>query len=77
MEKSLVNIAWDDLMSNRCVCGVGKKKQQSFCRACYFALPASLRSRLYTAMSDGYAEIYDEAKDWLRINTDRLKASAT
>ena len=70
---SLKKIALDALYSESCVCGARKKRYESFCRGCYFALPAGLRNRLYRTMSEGYAEIYDQARDFLRLETDRLK----
>jgi hypothetical protein len=73
LSESLVDIAWRELFSAVCVCGAAKKPHQSFCRECYFALPKGLRNRLYLSMSEGYAEIYDEAKDFLKIETDRCR----
>lgn len=71
--RSLSAIAWDDLFSEVCICGQKKQKRQSFCRSCYFELPQNLRMNLYKSMSDGYAEVYDEAKDYLKNETNRLK----
>jgi hypothetical protein len=71
LTKSLIQIALDDLQSVVCFCGAKKAAKQSFCRACYFALPASLRSQLYKHISDGYAEIYDEAKTFIQCETNR------
>lgn len=68
LSRSLNQIALDDLHSTICACGQNKASMQSFCRRCYFALPTEMRKRLYTLMPE-YAGIYDEAKDWLRINT--------
>ena len=73
---SMVQIALKELEAEKCVCGAEKQKRQSFCRKCYLALPQKLRSELYKPMSDGYAEVHEEAKDWLRINTDRLNKKA-
>lgn len=70
---SLETIARNELKSETCVCGEPKQKMQSFGRLCYYALPKNLSQKLYKPFSDGYASIYDEAKDWLRVNTDRLK----
>lgn len=73
--KSLTEIAWDDLLSEICGhCGRKKQVKHSFCRRCYFALPDRLRKRLYTPMSEGYAEIYDEAKTYLQCETDIPRA---
>jgi hypothetical protein len=77
MEKSLDKIAWDDLFGEICAnCKGPKRAKDSFCRCCYFELPKKFRGALYTPMSDGYASIYDEAKDWLRIEGQRFKAQA-
>jgi hypothetical protein len=72
MTESLVQTAIRELGLEQCICGAHKERRQSFCKRCYFALPQKLRSDLYKPLSDGYAEIYDEAKDWLQHNTDRL-----
>ena len=67
--RSLITIARDELDSDVCAaCGGEKKKRQSFCRQCYFSLPKAMQMSLYKPFSEGYAEIYDEAKDWLKIN---------
>ncbi len=71
-EKSLLRIALDELESTTCVCGNRKQSRQSFCKPCYFALPPNVRRDLYKTISDGYAEIYDRAKEYLRVETDRL-----
>jgi len=72
LSESLIDIALRELDSTTCVCGEGKKRKESFCRKCYFALPRGLRNRLYLTISDGYAEIYDQCKDWLKENTERI-----
>ena len=73
MTESLTMTAIRELGDVRCACGAEKQRNQSFCRGCYFALPAATRSKLYAAFSQGYAEVYDEAKDWLRTYTARLE----
>ena len=70
--ESLVQTALRELSSLTCGCGEPKLRNRSFCSGCYFALPPNLRGSLYKTILDGYAEAYDEAKDWLRINTERL-----
>lgn len=70
--ESLVATALRELDSTTCACGGQKRRGNSFCLTCYYALPQELRQRLYKALSDGYAQAYDEAKDWLRINTERI-----
>jgi hypothetical protein len=71
--ESLLQTAVRELASNQCVCGEAKRPKQSFCGACYYSLPRELRNRLYKTLRDGYPEAYDEAKDWLKINTHRLE----
>jgi hypothetical protein len=73
LAESLEQIAIRELASDRCVCGEEKVKNQSFCRKCYFTLPKQLRFELYKPISDGYAEIYDQAKQYLQCETDRLQ----
>ncbi len=72
MAESLIQTALRELDSEICLCGKRKKKRESFCRDCYFSLPQGLRNRLYRTMSEGYAEIYDLAKDYLKYETDRI-----
>lgn len=72
--RSLRQIAWDDLFSEKCICGNKKQVKQSFCKTCYFELPQNMRYNLYKTFDDGYAEIYDEAKDYLKNETNRIKA---
>lgn len=70
---SLRQSALDALLSSECLCGSPKVKNQSFCRACYFALPGKLRQDLYKPLSDGYAEVWDEAKTYLLAETNRCR----
>lgn len=64
---SLVAQALQDLDSTTCYCGNEKGKGKSFCKRCYFSLPKKIQHDLYKHISEGYAEVYDEAKDFLRI----------
>jgi len=73
MERSLTQIAIDELGSTVCLCGGPKERKKSFCVRCYFELPMELRRAMFKTFSEGYAEAYDEAKDFLRIHTSRLK----
>ena len=67
LSESLEQQALRELKSETCaVCENRKESGHSFCKKCYFALPPNKRHALYTPMSDGYATIYDEAKDDLR-----------
>lgn len=72
MNESLKQTAIRELAGTTCVCGARKRAQQSFCHDCYYALPAAMRNSLWKLVSNGYAENYDAAKDYLRIHTNRL-----
>lgn len=48
-------------------CGEPKGRGKSFCGPCYFTLPEPMRRTLYKPFSEGYAEAYAEAKQWLRV----------
>ena len=64
--RSLRQQAREELRSETCVCGRKKAYGHSFCGGCYHALPAGKQRALYTTFADGYAEIYDEAKELLK-----------
>lgn len=76
LTKSLVQIVLEELRDSIChaphptvlgnICARRKSPMQSFCRSCYFKLPEKARRELYKSMADGYAEIYDEAKELLK-----------
>ena len=67
LSENLEQQALRELKSETCAaCDKPKMSGHSFCKSCYFALPEKTRHLLYTPMSDGYATIYDEAKDDLR-----------
>jgi hypothetical protein len=68
LSKSLVDEAWDALFSNRCQCGKPKGTKKSFCYDCYKSLPQNLQRDLYKPFSEGYAEVFDEARSWLKEN---------
>jgi hypothetical protein len=69
LSESLQARAYRELGEEVCWCGEKKNKGKSFCRRCYFSLPVKMQIALYCA--EGYANTYDDAKEWLRINTDR------
>ncbi len=68
--ESLMQEAVRELGAVRCAsCGGAKARGKSFCGACWYALPEGLRRGLWKTLSEGYATAYDEAKEWLRVNT--------
>jgi hypothetical protein len=71
MNESLQQQAFRELAGQACVCGGAKERGQSFCRDCYFALPKETRTALYRR--EGYANTWDDAIEWLRVNTTRLR----
>jgi ribosomal protein L40E len=75
LSESLIDTALRELDLEVCVCGAAKPRRNSFCRKCYFSLPAGLRNRLYRTVKDGYATYYDEAKDFLKYETGRIGAT--
>ena len=66
LSESLAGQARRELLSQRCVCGNWKRCGHSFCVRCFRSLSPKTRSALYTPFSEGYAEIYDRAKEELR-----------
>ena len=69
LSESLNSQAIRELAETRCPnnCGNSKKRGHSFCGPCFFALPAQMQHDLYKTVSEGYGQIYDEAKQWLKI----------
>ena len=56
-----------ELGEEKCaVCSGFKKKNQSFCLACYLHLPLDMQRALWKGFGSGYEEAYQEAKDWLK-----------
>jgi hypothetical protein len=47
-----------ELRGSVCRCGGVKNKGETFCKACYFALPRPMHQRLYDYVGDGYEEAY-------------------
>lgn len=65
------------LVSEQCPCCDGwKRKGQSFCRHCYYSLPADMRQALYHRFGQGYEDALDAAAAWLRDHSLRDKALA-
>jgi len=48
-------------------CGGAKLRKHSFCGRCYMALPERMRRSLYSTLSENYANNYDDAKTWLKV----------
>lgn len=67
-----VTLALAALKSETCACGGEKPRRTSFCKKCYVLLPQKLRNQLYEPFSEGYADHYVEAIEWLKANTTRV-----
>lgn len=50
-----------ELASTTCRCGRTKRRRQTFCFACFHALPPPLRAALYRRIGEGYEEAYAAA----------------
>jgi hypothetical protein len=68
----LVTIALRELKADRCACLRKKIPSMSFCGGCYHELPKDMQMKLYARVGSGYEQYYDEAKKWLRANTNRM-----
>jgi len=55
-----------ELLGTKCRCGRAKRSKQTFCFACYSALPLKTQRALYRRMGEGYEEAYAEAVGKLR-----------
>lgn len=44
-----------------CRCGREKRRGETVCRRCYYALPAPYRRALYARIGEGYEEAYQAA----------------
>lgn len=55
----------NELRGTTCRCRANKKRGQTFCKACYYALPTKLRRALYRRVGEGYEEAYAEAVNFL------------
>lgn len=75
--RSLRQIAVDSLASTECPnCHGVKREKQSFCSRCYFTLPKPMQFALYKMLSDGYVDAWDEAREWLKGNTNARSGTA-
>jgi hypothetical protein len=73
LSESLIVRAIRELDGTECVCGKKKDSGRPLCQYCYLALPTEMRAQLNKTIREGFPEVYDGAKDWLRINTTRIK----
>lgn len=48
-----------------CRCGKQKRRRQTFCRACYYSLPHTMRRALYNLVGEGYEQAYQAAAERL------------
>jgi hypothetical protein len=65
--KSAVQIAREALDSETCVCGKNKVTGNPFCLRCFYKLDKTLQIMMHRMMSQGFAEYYSEAVDYLRV----------
>lgn len=54
-----------ELAGKVCRCDRPKRPRMTFCRGCYFALPASMRQDLYKRFGEGYEDAYEAAVAYL------------
>lgn len=54
-----------ELAATSCRCGVVKQRGHTFCRRCYYRLPAHMRGNLYRRINEGYAMAYVAAAEYL------------
>lgn len=54
-----------ELAGTTCHCGREKRARETFCRGCYYALPAPYRRALYSRIGEGYEEAYAAAVEVL------------
>lgn len=54
-----------ELAGTKCFCGATKLARRSFCINDYWALPHSLRQRLYLKIGHGYETAYADAREFL------------
>jgi hypothetical protein len=52
-----------------CTCGKPKHPSRPFCWPCFNKIPLNLRRPLWGTSAKQYAVAWDEARDWLRINS--------
>lgn len=65
----------EKLVSDVCICGLGKSKEHSFCFGCYKSLPRALRRALYRKIGSGYEKAYLDSIEEL-LKSGRISYSA-
>jgi hypothetical protein len=76
LDESLQAEALRVLDSIDCVCGDYKGREAIFCLGCLPELPSLLRTRVSAAVvgrDTEYIRLWNEACDWLKANTTRLR----
>lgn len=59
----------DILQQTMCAsCARPKRCMRAFCTDCYFKLPKEQQRALYDRIGFGFAEAYENAKEWLDKN---------
>lgn len=61
----IVRLMVTELAGFKCRCGLPKKDAQSFCRRCFYMLPAENRSALYRRVGAGYEVAYTRSVRYL------------
>jgi len=51
----------DELRGTKCRCGSEKRSRETFCKCCYYTLPAEMRRALYRRFDEGYEQAYAAA----------------
>jgi hypothetical protein len=54
----LTKLLLHELDGVQCRCASAKQKGQTFCRKCYYTLPAEMRATLYQRVGKGYEQAY-------------------
>lgn len=56
--RELARLAVHELGRGQCRCAKPKHNRQTFCKACYYALPPEMRQALYNRVGEGYEAAY-------------------
>lgn len=74
-EKPLEQQAWESFMSAECPnCKTVKKPRQSFCLACYKALPRGVQQGLWKKFKKGYVTVWIQACAMLKQHQREMSA---